>query len=111
MKPQYAGLDLEYVAELDTAPIYGSTFETTGSNDESTGTDAGPRYYFINANYLKFVFHTTRYFYQHPTMKHPNQPFTTVMPVDCWHNFICRSRQRQGIIAPDGILSAAVIPA
>jgi len=112
MKPQYAGVDMEYVASLDTAGIYGNTWETTGTATETgASTDSGPRYYFINANYLKFVFHTTRYFYQHPTMKHPNQPFTTVMPVDCWHNFICRSRQRQGIIAPDGILSTAVIPA
>ncbi|UCC88298.1 MAG: phage major capsid protein, partial [Anaerolineales bacterium] len=76
MKPQYAGLDMEYVAELDTAKLYGAAYDDTGSLDESSGgTDAGPRYYFINANYLKFVFHTTRYFYQHPTMKHPNQPF------------------------------------
>ena len=112
MKPQYAGVDLEYVAELDTAPIYGNTFQGTGAVTESAGsTDAGPRYYFINANYLKFVFHTTRYFYQHPTMKHPNQPFTTVMPVDCWHNFICRSRQRQGLIGPDGgVLSTTLVP-
>ena len=113
MKPQYSGVDLEYVSELDTAAIYDNTFEGTGTGvDESSGTtDAGPRYYFINANYLKFVFHTTRYFYQHPTMKHPNQPFTTVMPVDCWHNFICRSRQRQGLIGPDGgILSTTLVP-
>jgi len=113
MKPQYSGVDLEYVSELDTAAIYDNTFEGTGTGvDESSGTtDAGPRYYFINANYLKFVFHTTRYFYQHPTMKHPNQPFTTVMPVDCWHDFICRSRQRQGLIGPDGgILSTTLVP-
>jgi hypothetical protein len=49
---------------------------------------------------MKYVFHTTRYFYTHSSMKHPNQPFTTVMPVDCWHNFICRSRQRQGLLSP-----------
>jgi len=112
MKPQYAGVDLEYVASLDTAGIYGDDWDGTGTKTETAAAnDSGPRYYFINANYLKFVFHTTRYFYQHPTMKHPNQPFTTVMPVDCWHNFICRSRQRQGIIAPVGILPTSVIPA
>jgi hypothetical protein len=92
--------------------MYGDDYDSTGTKTETTAAnDSGPRYYFINANYLKFVFHTTRYFYQHPTMKHPNQPFTTVMPVDCWHNFICRSRQRQGIIAPVGILPTSVIPA
>ena len=109
MKPQYAGIDVEYFSELDTAAIYGTTknaaLPTTGkAENDATLTDRGPRFYFINGNYLKYVFHTTRYFYTHPTMKHPNQPFTTVMPVDCWHNFVCRSRQRQGIIAPTGAL-------
>jgi hypothetical protein len=106
MKPQYAGHDLEYVAELDTIGVYGKqtgdASVAAGTSTESAGSSAhkGPRYYFIDGNYLKFVFHTTRYFYTHPTMKHPNQPFTTVMPVDCWHNFICRSRRRQGLLVP-----------
>ena len=108
MKPQYAGIDVEYFSELDDAAIYADTYNgalpTTGKTESNAATDTGPRYYFINGNYLKYVFHTTRYFHTHPTMKHPNQPFTTVMPVDCWHNFVCRSRQRQGIIAPDGAL-------
>jgi hypothetical protein len=38
--------------------------------------------------------------YQHPAMRHPNQPFTTIVPVDSWYNFVCRSRQRQGILSP-----------
>ena len=102
MKPQYAGHDLEYAAGLDDIAVYGDgTAVGTGTETSSVGGSIkGPRYYFINANYMKYVFHTTRYFYTHPSMKHPNQPFTTVMPVDCWHNFICRSRQRQGLLSP-----------
>ena len=103
MKPQYAGVDLEYVSSLDDVAVYG----TNAAGDLGTETSAvnssvrGPRYYFVNANYLKFVYHTTRYMYSHPTMRHPNQPFTTVKPVDSWYNFICRSRQRQGLIEPN----------
>jgi len=41
--------------------------------------------------------------YQHPAMRHPNQPFTTIVPVDSWYNFVCRSRQRQGILSPFGV--------
>jgi hypothetical protein len=113
MKPQYAGIDMEYVSELDTAAVYGESGGTgdavgtgaagTFTEENATGTDIydGARYYFINANYLKFVYHTSRYMHSHPTMRHPNQPFTTVKPVDSWYNFICRSRQRQGIIVPN----------
>ena len=102
MRPQFAGIDVEAVAALDDYAGY--TSSTTEGQD---GTDRGPRYYFINANYMKFVFHTERYLHMHPTMRHPNQPFTTIVPVDCWYNFVCRSRQRQGILAPGGTIYAA----
>ena len=95
MKPQFAGIDLEYVSELNTVTVYDG-----GADNEDDATLAGPRYYFINANYMKYVYHTSRYMHSHPTMRHPNQPFTTVKPVDSWYNFVCRSRQRQGIISP-----------
>ena len=115
MKPQYAGHDLEYVAELDTLAVYGKETGNASTAAAGTGTEkaaitggfTGPRYYFIDGNYMKYVFHSTRYFYTHPTMKHPNQPFTTVMPVDCWHNFICRSRRRQGLLVPGANYTAS----
>ena len=101
MRPQYAGIDLERVVALDTYAGYGKADGSQAPKTESTA-DAflGPRYYFINGNYLKPVFHSSRYMYSHPTMRHPNQPFTTIMPVDSWYNFVCRSRKRQGIVFP-----------
>mgnify|MGYP003674623285 CR=1 FL=1 len=95
MKPQYAGIDVEYVSSLGSMAAYAG-----GTGIETDSTIEGPRYYFVNANYLKFVYHTSRYMHSHPTMRHPNQPFTTVKPVDSWYNLICRSRQRQGIVSP-----------
>jgi hypothetical protein len=95
--PKYAGIDLVHASKLDTYAGY------PGSNTEGQATDQGPRYYFINGNYMKYVFHSTRYMYQHPSMRHPNQPFTTIIPVDSWYNFVCRSRQRHGILSPDGV--------
>ena len=102
MKPQYAGIDLEYVSELANVAVYGiNTAGSTGTETASVSSSIlGPRYYFVNANYLKFVYHTSRYMHSHPSMRHPNQPFTTVKPVDSWYNFICRSRQRQGLVEP-----------
>lgn len=102
MKPQFAGIDLEYVSELDTAAIYDEDDNDTFTTEGADAGFKGPRYYWINANYMKPVFHTTRYMYMHKTMVHPNQPFTTIVPVDCWYNLVCRSRQRQGIVSPVG---------
>ena len=96
--PKYAGIDLVHAPKLDEYAGY-----TGGDNTELGATKQGPRYYFINGNYMKFVFHTTRYMYQHPAMRHPNQPFTTIVPVDSWYNFVCRSRQRQGILSPTAV--------
>jgi hypothetical protein len=98
MQPKYAGIDLVYAPKLDTYAGYGTT---DGTEVSTTGGDpTGPRYYFLNGNYMKFIFHTTRYMYQHPAMRHPNQPFTTIVPIDSWYNFVCRSRQRHGIVSP-----------
>jgi hypothetical protein len=101
MQPKYAGIDLVYAPKLDTYAGYG-TADGTESGTGSSPDFKGPRYYFLNGNYMKFIFHSTRYMYQHPAMRHPNQPFTTIVPVDSWYNFVCRSRQRQGIVYPTG---------
>lgn len=126
--PQYAGIDVTYCSDLDTAAIFPAntvtaTAETlagyngvTGSNGVGTagaggftafGTEQGaftvvraPRFYFVNGNYLTPIFHSKRYFKQHEVLRHPNQPFTYVQPVDCWSNLFCNSRQRHGILAP-----------
>lgn len=95
LNPMYGGIELIYTAALDTAPLYG-----TGFTAETAGSLIGPRYYWINGQYLSPVFHTSRYMAKKDPMVHPNQPFTTVVPVDCWWNLFARSRQRHGIIYP-----------
>ena len=94
--PQYSGIDLVYVGSLDSATING----TTPSASESGATPDGHRYWWLNGNYMTPIYHARRYMEKHDPMRHPNQPFTTVQPVDCWWNLFCNSRQRQGIIAP-----------
>jgi len=109
LKPTYGGIELEYVSELDSAALYliGGAMKTELGDVAAwaEGADIGPRYYWVNANYLNPVFHSKRYFQRHPVMTHPNQPFTHVQPIDCWHNIVCRSRQRQGIVYPDASTS------
>ena len=96
--PQYSGIDLLYVAHLDDATIYGDT--TADDAETAAGDNAGYRYWWLNGNYMTPVYHARRYMEKHDPMRHPNQPFTTVQPVDCWWNLFCNSRQRQGIICP-----------
>jgi len=118
--PQYAGVDVTYCSDLDTASIYpahsGTVTQTTvGYNGvvaasggfSAFGIEEGvntivkaPRYYFVNGNYLTPIFHAKRYFKTHDVLRHPNQPFTYVQPVDCWSNLFCNSRQRHGIVVP-----------
>jgi hypothetical protein len=126
--PAYAGVDVTYCSDLDTAAIYPANTGTArdqttasyntaiGANGYSVTADTGissfgtefgantivraPRYYFVNGNYLTPIFHARRYFKQHEALRHPNQPFTYVQPVDCWSNLFCNSRQRHGVVAP-----------
>lgn len=99
--PAYAGIDLQYVAALDTAGLY-----TTGAAlaTETAASNQGPRYYWLNTQYICPVFHSSRYFTKHEPMRPVNQPFTTVVVTDSWWNLCVRSRQRQGIVYPQGTL-------
>ena len=133
--PAYAGIDVTYCSDLDTAAIFPAATaavsqgignstgynSVTGANGYSAtastgiaafGTELGantivkaPRYFFVNGNYLTPIFHARRYFKQHEVLRHPNQPFTYVQPVDCWSNLFCNSRQRHGVVAPINLFS------
>jgi len=119
--PAYAGIDVTYCSDLDTAAIFPAvsgaapTQSIAGYNARTAangaftafGTETGgetivqaPRFFFVNGNYLTPIFHSRRYFKQHEVLRHPNQPFTYVQPVDCWSNLFCNSRQRHGVVAP-----------
>lgn len=80
----YAGLPVEYVAELDDA-----------------GWAAGsPRYYFINLKFLHPIWHSSEYMKELPPQSHPRQPLTNVVWHSTWYNLWCHSRYRQGIVVP-----------
>lgn len=103
--PTFQGIPVEGIKELDTATLY-PNHSTIGSatalTAETTTTNVigGPRYYFLNFEYFKPVFHTEMYMYRHPVLTHPNQPSTHVIYVDTYYNVVCTSRQRQGILSP-----------
>ena len=101
-QPSYAGIPLRYISKLDNAAMYPTnTYNTaTSSSTESSADRTGARYYFINAEYLSCVLHGRHFFKKSDVMRHPNQPYTSIVLCDTWWNLMARSRQRHGIIAP-----------
>lgn len=102
--PAYAGIDVIRVEALGDAAVYPN--ETPGSEPvtEMAGAgvaeDNGPRFYFLNGNYLAPVYHSRRYFEKHEPMRHRDQPFTTVQWVDTWYNAPARSLRRHTVVGP-----------
>lgn len=101
--PAFAGIDLQYVARLDDAPIY-STGSGAVYEGSSSATNQGPRYYWLNTQYLAPVIHSTRYLTKKAPFSPSDQPFTTIVVTDSWWNMCVRSRQRQGIVYPNGAM-------
>jgi hypothetical protein len=108
--PQYYGVPIQRASTLEGLALYRNN-AGTALLDEFTdvgGTAGrGPRYYFVNAEYLYPVFHARRYFYKYDVTKHHNVPDTWVLPIAVWYNLICTSRQRQGLVSPSGSVYTA----
>jgi hypothetical protein len=108
--PTFRGIPLEYIAALDSAKLYASTLNAVDETVEASadaGAKAGPRYYFINSEYLKFVTHTENYCKMTEPFMPSAQPFTRVQVMDLWNNTVCRSRARHGIVGPNTEVTAA----
>lgn len=98
--PTFRNIPLDYIAELDTAALYATTAGTSLATETTTPDLVGPRYYFINGEYLNFVVHSENYLVLEEPIRPSGQPFTRVQDVDCWNNLIFRSRKRHGILSP-----------
>jgi len=99
-KPRWNNIPIEDVQGLDNAQLY-----TTGSTyvDEldATVTNAGPRFYLLNFDELKLVFHEDRFFYTPDRPKEPTDRVEMfVIPVISLYNLICTNRRVQGIAYP-----------
>jgi hypothetical protein len=97
LTPLYGGVPVLYSSKLDTAALYTNGSATVAEN---VATNIGPRYYWIDTDVLCKVFHDERYFSRKQPQPHPNQPFSHVMWVDCWHQLVCTERRKLGIISP-----------
>ena len=88
--PQFSGLPVEWVPELETVAT------------AMSWSAGAPRFYCINHEYLKPVYHRARYLEQ---MKPISLAATGALeswavPNLSWYTMVCTSRFRQGIIVP-----------
>lgn len=104
--PAFNFIPVKYVNALTTATLYpnnttvASATDNVAENGSVTGTKAGPRFYWVNSNYLYPCFHSTYFFLRGKVREHYNDPDTFVIPVRTWGNLKCTSRARQGLVSP-----------
>lgn len=102
--PQFKGVPLRYVSELDTAQLD----ETGGVIGTSVGTYTGqayptgkPRFFFINCKWLKVVFHPKHMMREtDPISGGVQQRDTMSVFVESWCNVFPKSRRRHGLVRP-----------
>lgn len=104
--PAYNFIPVKYVNALTDATLYpnnttlASATDNVSEHGTITGTKNGPRFYWLNSNYLYPCFHSTYFFLRGKVREHFNDPDTFVVPVRTWGNVKCTSRMRQGLLSP-----------
>lgn len=104
-RPTYAGIPIERAPQLETEKLYGvagtaSISYTESDNSGTTANVTGPRFYFINANYMKMAFHS-KYYFKYLDVFSPEKNRTKyVMPIQTWFNLYVTSRRRHGVVSP-----------
>jgi hypothetical protein len=119
--PSYNNIPLEVISQFDDvgngthgALLYSDGTEACdeqGRNaDGSVGTTLsiiGPRFYWINTEYLKFVTHEENYCTLTKPFTPSKQPGTRVQVMDLWNNTVCRSPRRLGVVGPNADVTYA----
>lgn len=116
--PMFDGVPFVYIAALDNAAIYptgsaGPAAATPSTDGDTAGTtNAGPRYWLINAEYLRHIYHSKFTMMSLGVMDDRAQPTSHTMPLLTWCNLFPRSLRRHGIVYPtaDITLNAVAYP-
>ncbi len=103
--PSFNFIPVKFVDALTTATLYPNHATLASATDNVTeGTVGngvhGPRFYWVNSNYLYPTFHEKMFFAVQKVREHYNDPDTFVQPVRTWGNLKCTSRMRQGLVYP-----------
>lgn len=100
-RPTFAGHAIEDVDALGSVAFYDpSGSPTYPLVNELNASNAGPRYYWINTNYLTLYVYAGRMLKKHKVKEPDNQIDVYVQPVSIWLNFWCKSRRRHGVVYP-----------
>lgn len=107
VSPLYAGMPVEYVSELDTSaafPANGGGYTTMGAADL-----AGPRFFFLNTKYISKIWHSDRFFDKKRSATSLETPYANAIHIRTYHNMICTSRKRQGILSPSADITGYTV--
>lgn len=135
--PSFMGVAMERISKLETAEIYPTASDTGGLGAwDATGNDSnatnmltnnsgvdvysgvgevmfgksGPRYYFLNLNYLKCLWHANHYIKpKDGWITLPNRPWERIKILTVMNNNVCQSRMRQGQLYPLGSGTGATV--
>ena len=97
-RPTFNGVELVWSQQMASATIFGANGQT--NNTELSATPDGYRYYWLNGNYLKWVFHIDNYFKKMGPFRLERQPDSQAILVDSTCNMGVTSRRHQGIVFP-----------
>ncbi len=111
--PVFDGAPFVYIAALDGALIYptgsnaaiaSATWGTEGNTaNGATGANAGPRYYLMNSEYIRHIYHSKFTMANLGVMDDRAQPTAHTMPLLTWCNVFPRSLRRNGLVFPSGL--------
>lgn len=111
--PNFHGIPIEDVEALENAQLYLHSTTTAVTENDSNLTDGGtwvatnwsrgPRFWFVNPDYLKIWFHDEMFFDKTPPKDHVNQPWANVVWMRCCYNLLAQSRKMGGgVVGPGG---------
>lgn len=65
---------------------------------DSLFTTGKPKFYFVNFNHIKLIFHKTRFLYPKSFEGTITQPMANAEYRDTWWNLVCTNRREQGMV-------------
>jgi hypothetical protein len=105
--PQFHGVPLKRADGLETAAVYdggvgvGLVTEGSAVANVTLNTNAGPRFYLTNGNFIHPIAHRERLFFKDTPIRHPQIPDTWVQYYATWWQFPCKSYKHQGVLVPN----------
>jgi len=114
----FHGVPVTDVEALQNGQLYLYSTSSVATENDSNLTDngtwgatnwtRGPRFWFLNPEYLKIWFHNEMFFDKTPPKDHVNQPWANVVWMRTCYNLLAQSRKKAGgVVSPGGQAYAA----